>query len=48
MKDIPLCRSYFGGIRRKDQICVDKTRLIYELAKSNGRYFLCIYRLKST
>jgi len=40
MKDIPLCRSYFGGIRRKDQICVDKTRLIYELAKSNGRYFL--------
>jgi hypothetical protein len=40
MKDIPLCLSSFEAIRRNDQIYVDKTRLIYGLAKSNGRYFL--------
>ncbi len=40
MKDMPLCLSSFEAIRRNDQIYVDKTRLIYELAKSSRRYFL--------
>ena len=40
MKGLPLSLSSFEAIRKKDLIYVDKTKLIYGLAKSERQYFL--------
>ncbi len=39
MKKLPISIQTFSEIRRRDLIYVDKTKLIYELAKDGKYYF---------
>lgn len=40
LQSLPLGRSTFSALRAKNEIYVDKTRFIYELARSDSKIFL--------
>ena len=40
LQNLPLGRSTFSALRAKNEIYVDKTSLVYELARSDSKIFL--------
>lgn len=41
IQNLPLGTSDFSALRQFDEIYVDKTELIYDLASQKSKYFFC-------